>query len=312
MKSVCHSSIARNWTKLTPQVLNGYGFCIPNNHCDEVAIRFGQLPPPITSTLEEILGEWNPAQSHYIRGHDHFLGLYPISLPDHPEAKTSGIPPTIWTVMEVLKKFQDSQQGQRAQWRSTLSARCDLLEILATKYDNIDQYCDFLPESPRNLKQQYAKIYRENQMRILKENHGDVKKLVEKANFISLDYAVQVLKGEQAEVDGKSWELALEIIFKTDDLASIREQGVEREVWILWLCAAWLSICEFPPLCHPCSLADPRARTSWQLWWQVDSHFHMDQRSTGIPSLRRDFLGLPPSSRYSAVACSCRRDMARC
>ncbi|EKG13323.1 hypothetical protein MPH_09605 [Macrophomina phaseolina MS6] len=224
------------------ELLNGYGFCIPNNHCDEVAIRFGQLPPPITSTLEEILGEWNPAQSHYIRGHDHFLGLYPISLPDHPEAKTSGIPPTIWTVMEVLKKFQDSQQGQRAQWRSTLSARCDLLEILATKYDNIDQYCDFLPESPRNLKQQYAKIYRENQMRILKENHGDVKKLVEKANFISLDYAVQVLKGEQAEVDGKSWELALEIIFKTDDLASIREQGVEREVWILWLCAAWLSI----------------------------------------------------------------------
>ncbi|KAK7723613.1 hypothetical protein SLS57_004427 [Botryosphaeria dothidea] len=224
------------------ELLNGYGFCIPDNHCDEVAIRFGQLPPPVTAELEKILGEWNPTQSHYIRGHDHFVGLYPISLSDYPEVEVSGVPPTIWTVMEVLKKFQDSQQGQRAQWRSTLSARCDLLEILATKYDNIDQYHDFLPESPRNFRQQYAKIYRESQMRILKENHGDVEQLVEKANFVSLDDAVKILKEENADVGGKGWEKALEITFKTDDLASIRKQGVEREAWILWLCAAWLFV----------------------------------------------------------------------
>ncbi|KAL1651942.1 hypothetical protein SLS58_000065 [Diplodia intermedia] len=196
----------------------------------------------LTAELARLLGTWDPAQTHYIRGHDHLLGLYEVSLPEHPEVKTSGVPQTIWTVMEVLKRFQDEQQGQRAQWRSTLSARCDLLEILATKYDNIDQYCDFLPESPRNMKQQYAKIYRDSQMKILRENHADVEKLVEKANFTSLDDAVQALKEEKEEVGGKRWIEALELTFKTDDLASLREQGVEREAWILWLCAAWLSL----------------------------------------------------------------------
>lgn len=172
------------------------------------------------------------------------MGVYQVSLPEYPEVKTSGVPQAIWTVMEVLKKTQDAQQGQRAAWRSTLSARCDLLEILATKYDNIDQYCDFLPDSPQNLKQQYAKIYRDGQMSILKENYQDVEKLVEQANFLSLDDAVQALKEDKADIGGKSWEQALEITFKTDDLASLREQGVERETWILWLCAAWLSICK--------------------------------------------------------------------
>lgn len=82
-------------------------------------------------------------------------------------------------------------------------------------------------------------------MRILKENHGDVEQLVEKANFVSLDDAVKILKEENADVGGKGWEKALEITFKTDDLASIRKQGVEREAWILWLCAAWLFVCKF-------------------------------------------------------------------
>ncbi|KAB2575457.1 Ribosomal lysine N-methyltransferase set10 [Lasiodiplodia theobromae] len=223
------------------ELLNGYGFCIPNNPCDVVAIRFGQLPPPITDELGRLLGKWDPAQTHYIRGRDHLLGPYQVSLPDYPEVTSSGVPQTIWTVMEVLKRFQDEQQGQRAKWRSTLSARCDLFEILATKYDNIDQFCDYLPESPRNLKQQYAKIYRDSQMKILKENHADVEKLIEKANFTSLDDAVKALKEDKEEVGGKSWISALEINFKTDDLASLREQGVEREAWILWLCAAWLT-----------------------------------------------------------------------
>ncbi|KAL1627611.1 hypothetical protein SLS56_006332 [Neofusicoccum ribis] len=224
------------------ELLNGYGFCIRGNQCDEVAIRFGQLPEPVTVQLQSVLGEWDPSHSHFIRGHDHYLGLYEVSLPEHPEMTKSGVPQTIWTVMEVLKKFQDSQQGHRIAWRSTLSARCDLLEILATKYDNIDQYCDFLPDGPQNLKQQYAKIYRDCQMKILKENQKDVERLVEKANFVSLDDAVRTLKEEQEELGGKSWKQALEITFKTDDLASLREQGVEREAWILWLCAAWIFV----------------------------------------------------------------------
>ncbi|GME27735.1 hypothetical protein GTA08_BOTSDO11564 [Neofusicoccum parvum] len=95
---------------------------------------------------------------------------------------------------------------------------------------------------PQNLKQQYAKIYRDGQMKILKENHKDVERLVEKANFVSLDDVVRTLKEEQEELGGKSWNQALEITFKTDDLASLREQGVEREAWILWLCAAWIFV----------------------------------------------------------------------
>ncbi|KAF2137630.1 uncharacterized protein K452DRAFT_321669 [Aplosporella prunicola CBS 121167] len=237
--------------KSNEELLMGYGFCSPSHRCDAVAIRFGALPSPVVSSLESVLGSWDPSETHYVRGYDYYAGLYDVSVPDFPGFTKSGIPQTLWTVMEVLKKFQDSQVGPRpawlnndadnkprAEWRSTLSARCDLLEVLATKYDNIDQYVDFLPDGPKNLKQTYAKMYRDGQLKVLKSNVIDLEDWILKHNFVTLEDAVEALKEENENI-GSAWKQSLEELFETADLAILRGQEREAEVWTLWLTLAY-------------------------------------------------------------------------
>lgn len=225
-------------------VLNGYGFCIQDNPCDVVAIRFGQLPPPVVQELEEILGEWDPSQIHYVRGRDFYGGLYPVQLEDFPKITESGIPPALWTVLEVIKRHQHSQ---RASWRNTLSARCDLLEVLATKYDNIDQHVVSLPPTPANDKQRYAKMYRDGQMKILKENVDLLEGALLEKKWVTLDEALATLRKDNRAAFLR-WERMAKAVFDTQSLDKIREQDMEAQAWMMWFCESWVFLCKYDPL----------------------------------------------------------------
>ncbi|KAL1390963.1 hypothetical protein HDK64DRAFT_266149 [Phyllosticta capitalensis] len=218
------------------ELLNGYGFCIQDNPCDVVAIRFGQLPPPVVQELEEILGEWDPSQIHYVRGRDFYGGLYPVQLEDFPKITESGIPPALWTVLEVIKRHQHSQ---RASWRNTLSARCDLLEVLATKYDNIDQHVVSLPPTPANDKQRYAKMYRDGQMKILKENVDLLEGALLEKKWVTLDEALATLRKDNRAAFLR-WERMAKAVFDTQSLDKIREQDMEAQAWMMWFCESWV------------------------------------------------------------------------
>ncbi|KAK8427983.1 hypothetical protein IWX49DRAFT_558308 [Phyllosticta citricarpa] len=226
------------------ELLNGYGFCIPNNPCDAVAIRFGRLPPPVVQEIERLLGEWDSSKVHYLRGRSFYGGLYPVSLAHHPKVTEteSGIPQAIWTVFEVIKRFEDGQSALmrgRPLWRKLVSARCALLQNLSTKYNEIDKYNKYLPPEPLNDKQRYAKMYRDGQMTILRENVEQLQDLLLRENFITLEEALQALRAERDELE-HSWEVLARDAFGTKIPRKIREAGFETEAWMLWLCAAWI------------------------------------------------------------------------
>lgn len=219
------------------ELLNGYGFCIPNNPCDTVAFRFAQLPPPVVKEMTKAFGKCEPVL--HVRGRNFYGGLYPVTLEDYPKVTKSGIPQELWAVMEEFKKFECNGGSERAVWRDTLSARCDLLELLSTRYDNIDQWVEFPQPEPLNDKQLYAKMYRDGQMTILRENIEQLEELLLGEDFFTLEEALEALRVDSDEAVQK-WETLAKSVFGTKTPRKIRERNLEEEAWMLWLCVAWL------------------------------------------------------------------------
>jgi hypothetical protein len=153
----------------------GYGFCIIDNPCDQVMLRFARPPPEIHAALRSNLphhfksAEWTADESgFYIRGSKHYSAGYgnPFGL-----ACLRGVPPELVLSIQTFVSFSfepaEPQDGLRLElWYATLDA---LLHRLLSKRNSIRQWDENLSLTTENKKQEFAKIYRDGQLSILCE-----------------------------------------------------------------------------------------------------------------------------------------------
>jgi hypothetical protein len=154
----------------------GYGFCIPNNPCDEVSVLLAAPPPALHRALQRAHPEhfvapaWTDAEAGFhIRGSAHFAGGYDNPWPALPCLRH--VPPMLVRTIRTMvgETFEVEGGGPRERdamlWFATLDT---IAERMQTKRQHIRQFDGMLKE-PTNRKQEYAKIYRDGQLRILEE-----------------------------------------------------------------------------------------------------------------------------------------------
>jgi hypothetical protein len=164
----------------------GYGFCEPNNPCDEVAVLLAAPPPPLHRALKRAYpahftsADWTDAEAgFFIRGSAHFSGGYPNPWP--ALACLRGIPPmlvrTIRTMVGETFELEGDDEAEREGmlWYATLDT---LASRMKQKSENIRQF-DRTLTTPRNKKQEYAKIYRDGQLKILEEVWEELNSVLE-------------------------------------------------------------------------------------------------------------------------------------
>jgi len=165
-------------------VLMGYGFCTPENPCDEVAIRLGRPPEPVHAALRRKYParysspEWDPeAATFYLRGSRHYSAGYPPPMHENKLRCLRGLPPdfygTIYTILTYA--FQAQNEGEEISEEELVEATLHaILERLVEKRNGIVKWNTELPAQPSNAKQKYAKIYRDGQLEILDEIIGEL------------------------------------------------------------------------------------------------------------------------------------------
>jgi hypothetical protein len=166
------------------ELLNGYGFCIPNNPCDEVAMKLGRPPEPVHILLRKrypsrfTTSEWtDEAATFFLRGSGHYTGGYPQS-PTHTQLR--GVPADLIGAIRAILRHSYQQQGNELPEQHLHPAAVDaILERLVAKYQGIRQWDERLPDEPKNEKQKVAKMYRDGQLTILEEIIGELQEYLE-------------------------------------------------------------------------------------------------------------------------------------
>lgn len=162
------------------ELLNGYGFCIQNNPCDEVALRLGKPPEPVLAQLQATYPQRYPssdwtdeAAMFFLRGSNHYSGGYELAGGD--VAHLRGIPRELLGTIRAILDYSFKQQGEEMPKTHLELATVDaILERLMAKLNGIVQYDEDLPAEPSNDKQRFAKMYRDGQISILKEIIGEI------------------------------------------------------------------------------------------------------------------------------------------
>jgi len=149
-------------------VLMGYGFCIPDNPCDAVTVRLGKPPEEVYAALRETFPsqfsspEWTADSStFFLRGSHHYSGGYPHEMPC-----LRGIQPELFHAVCAILSYTDSELNDEALVDATISA---ILDRLRDKRSAISRWDEDLPPTPQNMRQAYAKHYRDGQLKILNE-----------------------------------------------------------------------------------------------------------------------------------------------
>lgn len=167
------------------ELLNGYGFCIPDNPCDEVALRIGKPPHQVIDVLREQFPErfsspkWtDDAAMFFLRGSDHYTSGYAHQ--GEETAHLRGMPPELLGTIRAILDFSYKEQGEAIAEEHLEPAAVDaIVERLISKYQGIRQWDDRLPAEPSNDKQRFAKIYRDGQLIILQEIIAELQEYLE-------------------------------------------------------------------------------------------------------------------------------------
>lgn len=171
--------------KSNEELLLGYGFCLANNPCDQVAVRLSKPPPPIHDALKSRMplhfksNEWTTEESgFYIRGRAHYAGGYPnpFGLPC-----LRGVPAELVLALQTIVSFvftsenKDEKTQKLELWWATLDS---ILDRLQQKREAICAWNGRLPEAPENSAQHFAKMYRDGQLTILNEVIAELNELL--------------------------------------------------------------------------------------------------------------------------------------
>jgi len=157
----------------------GYGFCIKDNPCDEVAIRLGRPPEPVHEAMKTLhpnhfrSEDWDPAEgTFYLRGSVHYTGGYDSQLPC-----LRGVPPEMFSMVlntvALMRESPDEDGSEGAEEEADegliMQAIEGFLQPLRAKLSGITNWDSTLLDRPRNAHQEHAKVYRDGQVSILTE-----------------------------------------------------------------------------------------------------------------------------------------------
>ncbi|OCL07906.1 SET domain-containing protein, partial [Glonium stellatum] len=244
------------------ELLMGYGFCIPNNPSDSVAIKLGHLPPPVLETLRNpptpdptpSISPLDTALS--LRGPTHYCGAYPALAPC-----LRGIPPlmvraALSTCLAVrgIAPAAMADQLSNPSSRLVVATMRQLLAPLQKKQDAITT--TYPPTWPQTRNQRHAKLYRDGQLAILNSITTAIARTLRTLArspsspsslhplgpaIIDVSEAVAALRREDPEtarVFLRGVEAALGV--DAEDRKQLAAEDCEDVVWILWLCVAWV------------------------------------------------------------------------
>jgi hypothetical protein len=151
----------------------GYGFCILNNPCDQVTIGLARPPDEVHAALRQAFPlqfsspEWTAEQStFFLRGSRHYTGGYQHEIPC-----LRGIPPELFHAICAILSYLNSDMDDEQLVDATVSA---IVDRLREKRTAIVRWDTELPKVPENMRQTYAKIYRDGQLEILTEIIGEL------------------------------------------------------------------------------------------------------------------------------------------
>jgi hypothetical protein len=169
-------------------VLLGYGFCLPDNPCDEVGMRLAQPPPIIHEALQQTMPdhfkskEFDPTEFIFrIRGSKHYTGGYENPMRDHGITCARGIPEEMALTLQLLASYgimpesHDPLRKEAELWYATFDL---LLQRLQATRQQITRWDAELPSKPQNQCQQAAMIYRNGQLDILNEVIGELEDFI--------------------------------------------------------------------------------------------------------------------------------------
>ena len=150
------------------EVLLGYGFCLPENPCDQFALRLGKPPDEVHEALQRrfpvqfATPEWTQeSATFFLRGSSHYSKGY-----DNEMANLRGVPPELLGAISGIISYTQDDMGEDEIFDATVLALLDRMRALR---DAIVQWDDKLPATPQNAKQRFAKIYRDGQIAIVDE-----------------------------------------------------------------------------------------------------------------------------------------------
>jgi hypothetical protein len=168
-------------------VLLGYGFCIENNPCDFYLFKLISPPPEIHQKFKNKIPEHFKSEQctveelrFFLIGSNHYTKSYgtPLGL-----SCLRGIPEALVLATQVLivhtMGFQELEEDGSPNldvWYATLDTLFHKVEV---NRDAIQQFGSELPSKPRNQREQSAKLYRDGQLRILNEIHGELEAFLE-------------------------------------------------------------------------------------------------------------------------------------
>ena len=155
------------------ELLMGYGFSLENNPCDEFTIRIGQPPAEVFTALREAFpvqfssSEWTVESStFYLRGSKHYSGGF-----QHDLSCLRGIQPELFHTICAILSYSNCDMNDDDIADAAVSA---ILDRLRDKLTAILKWNSVLPAEPQNMRQAYAKIYRDGQITILEEIIGEL------------------------------------------------------------------------------------------------------------------------------------------
>lgn len=165
--------------KANEELLLGYGFCTPNNPCDEVGMRLAQPPAIMHDALRQSLPDhfvsqgFDPREFIFrLRGKNHFTGGHRSQMRDYGITCMRGIPENMALTLHMLASYTIVPESQKPLekeaelWYATFDM---LLGRLHDMKSQITMWNSELPSKPRNSGQKAASIYRDGQLAILSE-----------------------------------------------------------------------------------------------------------------------------------------------
>ena len=253
------SLLSHHYILLITAVLVGYGFCLPENSADEVAIRLGRPPDPVIPYLEQLYKTnctcgWTASEANFhLRGHQYFSGGYHDQL-----SWLSGVPPIMFETVLAISAYARGmpfQKASEAPPRLIIAAARQLLMALQAKRTNIVRHKVDLPSEPQNEKQILAKIYRDGQIQILDDVIGDISQRltgllrnddrIQQTHVVfgifTLDALLSIWQREDADTHGE-FVNGVESVFGSSDVDALREADCEDLIWGLCLCAIHIGI----------------------------------------------------------------------
>jgi hypothetical protein len=260
--------------KANDELLIGYGFCMADNPNDTVLLTLKPPPEELQVSLRTSYagfftpeGTWNGDKATFkLRRMNHAMSTSTSAFDDLPEP-----------LLELLTHIIRFDRGLPFQQLPPISSYLKdptshgrrylpfvarmIVTSLAPKYQTLQSGSAKLPESPQNVKQSQAKIYRDGQAEILLSTINSLRTSLrvfrpespefpredlERMNptgsrLATLEEAVELFAGSnESMVEG--FMAGVQANANTSDLEQLRLAGWEEDAWVLLLCYSWLAV----------------------------------------------------------------------